>query len=341
MPSVADLTRWLLGAVMLLGHPLAAQEGGVDFAYGAWWHGDGAALSYTLSYHHLLVGPLDYGLGLFHLDDGRAIDDRTQTGAAVSLAINRSGQGPYLFGSWGLGFRHTDRNPDGYWALGAGYSVRPVAFLTLGLEGAYRVEDRGMRGFWQLDPDDRRGFQLQGRLAIGFGSRPARAPRPAPRRPSTPGTRQGSTDRGSPDTDDGGMAGGSEASADLGLRVVVTALDAMGLPYRWGGSDENGYDCSGLIQYSYGEHGILLPRRSRDQARTGQLVDPDVRALRPGDILGFSIGGGGVSHVGLYVGDGDFIHSTSSGVKLSSLTASDPDSRWWQQRWITARRILN
>jgi hypothetical protein len=60
------------------------------------------------------------------------------------------------------------------------------------------------------------------------------------------------------------------------------------------------------------------------------------------DILGFATNGGGVSHVGLYVGEGTFIHSASSGgVKLSSLTATDPESRWWRDRWIVGRRILN
>jgi cell wall-associated NlpC family hydrolase len=115
----------------------------------------------------------------------------------------------------------------------------------------------------------------------------------------------------------------------------------MGTPYRWGGTGEDGYDCSGLIQYAYGEHGILLPRTSRDQSRLGVLVGKDISELRPGDILGFSTTGAGVTHVGLYVGDGSFIHSASSGVKVSSLDGSDGDSRYWRQRWISARRILN
>jgi cell wall-associated NlpC family hydrolase len=115
----------------------------------------------------------------------------------------------------------------------------------------------------------------------------------------------------------------------------------MGTPYRWGGSDAAGYDCWGLIQFAYAEHGILLPRVSRDQARIGVLVERDIEALLPGDILGFAASGSGITHVGLYVGEGLFIHSASTGVKLSSLNGTDPDSRWWRQRWAVARRILN
>jgi cell wall-associated NlpC family hydrolase len=115
----------------------------------------------------------------------------------------------------------------------------------------------------------------------------------------------------------------------------------MGAPYEWGGTSDNGFDCSGLIQYAYGQHGIVLPRVSRDQMTMGSAVDRLVDALRPGDILGFSADGSSrVSHVGLYVGNGQFIHSSSTGVKLSSLRATDGDSRWWRDRWVGARRVV-
>lgn len=136
-------------------------------------------------------------------------------------------------------------------------------------------------------------------------------------------------------------AGASDEVAWVAAGVVQTALDAMGAPYRWGGTGENGYDCSGLIQYAYGQHGIVLPRVSRDQARMGTLIDRNVDALMPADILGFGEGGSGVTHVGLYVGDGLFIHTSSTGVKLSSLRGTDPESRHWRTRWTVARRILN
>jgi len=122
--------------------------------------------------------------------------------------------------------------------------------------------------------------------------------------------------------------------------VVHTALDALGTPYKWGGTAANGFDCSGLIQYAYAQHGIRLPRMSRDQATSGSEIPPVVEALKPGDILLFSARpGGGVTHVGMYVGEQKFIHSSNSGVKLSRLEIHDPEGTWWLSRWVGARRI--
>jgi cell wall-associated NlpC family hydrolase len=132
----------------------------------------------------------------------------------------------------------------------------------------------------------------------------------------------------------------TEAATDDAQRitasVVRTALEAVGTPYVWGGSGSNGFDCSGLIQYAYSQEGIPLPRVSTDQLRAGRRVEARASALRPGDILGFSDKAGGKSsHVGLYLGDGEFIHSSSSGVRRAHL--SNP---YWLQRFIAARRIV-
>ena len=122
--------------------------------------------------------------------------------------------------------------------------------------------------------------------------------------------------------------------------VVAQVRSAVGRPYRLGGRDSTGFDCSGLIQSAYAAHGYALPRISRDQARAGRSVPLDLKALRPGDILAFAGSGIVVSHVGLYVGNGRFIHSASRGVRESRLDAADPDGRWYVQRWVGARRIL-
>lgn len=118
--------------------------------------------------------------------------------------------------------------------------------------------------------------------------------------------------------------------------VVEIALEAMGTPYAWGGTSENGFDCSGLIQYAYRQHGIELPRVSRNQMREGSAVERNVAALQPGDILGFNAQRGGrVTHVGLYVGNNEFIHSSPRGVEIADLT-----SRYWREHWVGARRVV-
>jgi hypothetical protein len=138
-----------------------------------------------------------------------------------------------------------------------------------------------------------------------------------------------------------GVRLGAALGADQADQIVAIARAAMATPYRWGGSDTEGFDCSGLIQYAYRELGIELPRRSRDQAVVGRPVPTVVDSLAPGDILVFAgEPGGQASHVGLYGGDGRFIHSASGGVRESALRADDWTGRWWLERWIGARRVV-
>ena len=107
------------------------------------------------------------------------------------------------------------------------------------------------------------------------------------------------------------------------------------------GPTTEGFDCSGLIQYAYGRYGITVPRTSSEQAQAGEKVDRTLDALEPGDILTFSNSRGPVTHVGLYVGDGRFIHSASRGVQLSLLNPDDPYGKWWYHRWVGVRRIVS
>ena len=102
------------------------------------------------------------------------------------------------------------------------------------------------------------------------------------------------------------------------------ALRFLGVAYVWGGSSPAGFDCSGLTQYVYAQIGVSLPRTSRDQFHAGTSI-PRIRTdlLQPGDLVFFGYGGDPdrIHHVGLYVGDGDFIHAPASGdhVRVSSL----------------------
>ena len=122
---------------------------------------------------------------------------------------------------------------------------------------------------------------------------------------------------------------------------METAALKMGTAYRLGGTTGDGFDCSGLIQYAYAQHGIVLPRTSSEQAKAGEEVERKIEALRRGDILTFSNSGVPVTHVGLYVGDGRFVHSATGGVQLSLLSPNDPYGKWWWARWVGARRVAD
>lgn len=118
--------------------------------------------------------------------------------------------------------------------------------------------------------------------------------------------------------------------------LIGTALDLRGVPYRDGGSDPQGFDCSGFTQYVFGQHGVALPRAVREQFREGQRVDVD--DLEAGDLLFFSTTGPGVSHVAIAVGGDTFVHAPSSTgvVRVERLSSS-----YWSRRFVGARRLTN
>jgi len=296
---------------------VAAQGGGrdIDVLYGRWYNGNRARTYEVRSGHFAMQVLVHDSLGRRRAFYG--------AGWELSMFRGRGTLGPYLVGGVSLGLS-TDTSAHqlaALWSLGSGVEWRPVPWFALGLEGRYRLLDRGPRGFWRAADGSRDGvgIAMGASVTIPTGGR---GPRRAPDAPRLP-----------PPTVPLMITGNS---AD----VVRTALDAIGTPYQWGGTAANGFDCSGLIQYAYAQHGIRLPRMSRDQATSGSEVPPVVAALQPGDILLFSARpGGGVTHVGMYVGEEKFIHSSSTGVKLSRLEVHDPDGSWWLTRWVGARRV--
>src|SRR5207248_10139010 len=92
--------------------------------------------------------------------------------------------------------------------------------------------------------------------------------------------------------------------------LVGTALALRGAPYRNGGVDPNGFDCSGFTQYVFGQYGVALPREVRDQFQVGQSVGPD--DLQAGDIVFFTTTDPGPSHVAIAIGGDEFVHAPSS-----------------------------
>ncbi len=119
-----------------------------------------------------------------------------------------------------------------------------------------------------------------------------------------------------------------------GEDVVATAKKHIGVPYKYGGTSPTGFDCSGFVQYVYGQHGKQLPRTADKQFETGTLVQ--ARNLKHGDLVFFTTTEKGASHCGIFIGYGKFIHASSSrGVMISSL-----GDMYWKPRYLGARRIL-
>jgi hypothetical protein len=316
-----------LGLLVLLATaaPLAAQGPGLQMGH---LFTDPAATSYRIGATAAFLGPLGMGMHAAVVDGQHPLGNLWGVGADLSLF--RGGRaGVYLLGGMEGGLATGGEDALwGSWSAGVGYEVFPFGGLSMALEGRYR----------DIGPGDFHGVEIGLRLALDGGSR-----RSSRRSPGAGESTSGAA-AAPPDPVDIrtelGRTGVPEDRAALIGNVVQTALDVMGMPYRWGDQGEEGFDCSGLIRYAFGRHGVTLPRRSADQAREGQAVAKELDALRPGDVLTFATGGSRVSHVGLYIGNGKFIHSARQGVQISVLSPDDVSGRWWYRRWVGARRLV-
>lgn len=121
------------------------------------------------------------------------------------------------------------------------------------------------------------------------------------------------------------------AASTKGAEVVEYAKQFLGTPYVYGGSSPSGFDCSGFTQYVYKHFGVTINRVAADQAKNGVWVAKE--NLQPGDLVFFAKPGRAIHHVGIYVGNGNYIHSPQTGdvVKIAPMTRSD---------YYTARRIF-
>ncbi|MFB4392984.1 MULTISPECIES: C40 family peptidase [unclassified Pseudomonas] len=128
-------------------------------------------------------------------------------------------------------------------------------------------------------------------------------------------------------------------SSPAAYDVLFRAIGLVGTPYRWGGNTpDSGFDCSGLIGYVYRDAaGINLPRTTREMI-VMRAPSIDMSALQSGDLVFFATNGGGqVSHAGIYVGEGRFVHAPSTGgtVRLDYLSNS-----YWAKSYLQAKRVL-
>jgi cell wall-associated NlpC family hydrolase len=128
------------------------------------------------------------------------------------------------------------------------------------------------------------------------------------------------------------IAGNTTSKAD---KIIATAKKYIGVPYVWGGESPSGFDCSGFVQYVFKVHGLSLNRTTETQYKHGSYVSKS--NLKPGDLVFFqNTYRAGISHVGIYIGNGQFIHASSSkGVTISNLSSS-----YYTSHYYGARRIL-
>ncbi len=120
--------------------------------------------------------------------------------------------------------------------------------------------------------------------------------------------------------------------------ILATAKKYLGVRYSYGGSTPNGFDCSGFTSYVFKQHGITLPRATTGQATVGTKVSK--ADLQPGDLVIFSnTYKAGPSHVGIYMGNGKFIHSSSTG--SGGVIISDINSNYYSSHFSYGRRVLN
>ncbi|MCU7843707.1 MAG: C40 family peptidase [Candidatus Thiodiazotropha sp. (ex Monitilora ramsayi)] len=123
------------------------------------------------------------------------------------------------------------------------------------------------------------------------------------------------------------------AAAKTRHPAVEIALAQLSKPYRYGGNSPAGFDCSGLVHFAFSRSGIPVPRTSLDQYRHSQPIGRE--RIQPGDLLFFQIAGKQPSHVGLYVGKGQFIHASTSEKKVTLSGLKNP---YWRKRLIGAGR---
>ena len=134
-------------------------------------------------------------------------------------------------------------------------------------------------------------------------------------------------------TDRSGLSINRESSK--GEEIVEYAKKFLGVKYVYGGSSPSGFDCSGLTSYVYKHFGYDINRTASGQASNGVYVSKD--ELQTGDIVLFRNGGRGIGHAGIYVGDGQFIHSVKPGVGIRT---NSLNSGYYADNYVTARRII-
>lgn len=124
-------------------------------------------------------------------------------------------------------------------------------------------------------------------------------------------------------------------------RLLAAAERYIGRPYRYGGTSPTlGFDCSGFVQFVFGQQGVELPRTARQQALVGRPASFGPAALRPGDLMFFAGKGRGIDHVAIYVGQGRIIHASAGSGRVRYDNLDTQRGKWFLRHQVTSRRIL-
>lgn len=134
----------------------------------------------------------------------------------------------------------------------------------------------------------------------------------------------------------GQLSQAKDKASDQATSLITRGMDLLGVPYKRGGNNEStGFDCSGFVRYLYEKSvGQVLPRRAEEQARATETIARE--ELKPGDLVFFNTMKRAFSHVGVYLGDGKFIHAPRTG---KSVKIEDMREAYWQKRFNGARRV--
>ena len=128
----------------------------------------------------------------------------------------------------------------------------------------------------------------------------------------------------------------SNSIHELRDSIVALSRAQLGVRYKRGAaSPSSGFDCSGLVKYVMAQFGADLPRTSREQALVGKRIERDIASLKPGDLLTFGRGKR-ISHIGIYIGDGNFVHAPTPGSRVKVESLANTKASWWKG----ARRVF-
>jgi cell wall-associated NlpC family hydrolase len=269
------------------------------------------------------------------------------TNADLMLGPVNAGLGegfmPYTFAGLGL---ESSAQPVAFtdairtWSYGAGLQLALGRLLSVNGEARWRHLAAPAT---YADSQFVRGIEYRVGIGLHFGGRNSSSSAYPRRRAEVPSTTRRRADvprsapRPSRTPSRTTWPVSSTSASGAARRVVPTAEQYIGTPYRYGGtSPRTGFDCSGFVQYVYGMQGVDLPRTSRQMAGVGMSVS--TRSLAVGDLMLFAQGGR-ISHVAIYAGNGRFIHSSSSGNGVRYDDLGTQRGRWFADHLVAARRV--